>query len=342
MSQSWRKFLFLQFLGAAVTLALTFQALAFVLSKVSIWRDRADELALAVLSDPTNYRILLFGDSVTRNATARFALGTPREIANLSTHAFIGLSGSLFLLQRYLSVHPAPQYVIVALAPGVYHFDNNSRLSRYHLWHTFNRSNEREFLTAYHPGIGWRDSLPAILDLQERVVEPFLSYLKHRYSAFRKRGALSVASGILNPDPQAPVELAKYVFDKREDEVSVSDRDLTMARVNGEGLRRICELSKQEGFVINIVWPPIPDDLARAFHANGAFSQLETEIRSVMEGHCAFGGFTDFNKIRVYSSASFHHDSLHLFGDGWEQRYASDLRDYLSGLPDRVPSEAIR
>jgi hypothetical protein len=29
---------------------------------------------------------------------------------------------------------------------------------------------------------------------------------------------------------------------------------------------------------------------------------------------------------------SFHNDMLHHFGDGWEQRYTSDIREYLSGL----------
>jgi hypothetical protein len=37
---------------------------------------------------------------------------------------------------------------------------------------------------------------------------------------------------------------------------------------------------------------------------------------------------------------SFHRDLIHLFGDGWEQRYASDLRGYLTGLADRSTAAA--
>jgi hypothetical protein len=340
MIRSWQKFILVDVPIAMVALALTAQALAFALSNVPMWRDRADELALAATSDPTNYRIILLGDSKTNRATARFLLGAPGQVANLTTHAYVGFSGSLFLLERYLSAHPAPQHVVLAFAPLLYRFENNIRLSRYHLWHTFNRPAERSFLRANHPGMGRRDSLPAVLDLQERVVEPLLSWFRLRYATLRGRKVLSFANGYLNPSPDADVELSNQVGPETDDEERPDGQEIAMAPVNAAVLARLCNLSNERGFAVDIVWPPVPNDLVGHLNAAIALSALEMKIRSSMRGRCDFGGFTDFNKIREYSRSSFHHDLLHLFGDGWEQRYASDLRDYLSGLLHRVPHEA--
>jgi hypothetical protein len=342
MNRPWKQFLFSRFPRAALVLALTAQALAFSLSNVPMWRDRTDELALAVLRDSANYRILLFGDSITRNATARFSLGASGEIANLATNAYIGLSGSLFLLERYLSIHPAPQHVVIALAPGMYHYENDTSLARYHLWHTFNRPDERSFLSTYFPGIRRHDWFPAILDLQESIAEPLFSFLKQQYLAFRNRDALSVSIGSLNPSAEAPVDLAIHIDSNNGDGIGSDDRDLAMALVNAESLSRVCQLSKTHGFLVNIVWPPMPPRLGHVLNSSGALSELEAKIRSIMEGPCHFDGFTDFNKIRTYQNSSFHHDMMHLFGDGWEQRYASDLKEYLNALPYRNPMEATR
>src|ERR1700674_3816521 len=132
MARSWKRFSYVQLPLAALMLALGAQAIAMILSNVPRRLFRADELAIAVSSDSQNYRILLLGDSKTSRATARFALGAPSETANLSTHMFIGLSGSLFLVQRYLETHPAPEHGVMAVSPQLYHFENNVRLSRYH------------------------------------------------------------------------------------------------------------------------------------------------------------------------------------------------------------------
>src|SRR3974390_996578 len=125
MIHSWKRFLVIQFPCAALILALGAQAIAMAFSNVTRWRFRADELAMAASTDPVNYKILLLGDSKTSRETARFALGEPSEFANISTHMFIGLSGSLFLVQRYLLSHPAPEHVVLAFSPQLFHFDNN-------------------------------------------------------------------------------------------------------------------------------------------------------------------------------------------------------------------------
>jgi hypothetical protein len=332
MKMSWNRFLLLQVPCVALALALVAQALAFCLSSVPMRRDRPDELALAVSEDPTEYRTLLFGDSTTRNATARFSLGAPGEVGNLATNGYIGLSGSLFLLQRYLKTHPSPEHVVFALSPRMYHRENDPRLARYHLWHTFSEPEERKFLETYVPGIAQRDWFPAILDLQERIVEPFLSFIKQRYLALRRTNEPRVDTGALSASAQAPIEFAA-----RDEKIPVDRtqalsgrRDLSMAPVNAEALSRLCGLSRSYGFRVELAWSPIPAQLEHILTSSGALQNLEGEIRSIMDdGHCDFAGFIE---MRSYPNLSFHNDMLHLFGDGWEQRYTSDIREYLSGL----------
>jgi hypothetical protein len=342
MKTSWKKFLFLQLPGAALAQALAAQTVAFLFSGVPMWRDRPDELALAVLKDPTNYRILLFGDSTTRNATVRFSLGAPGEVGNLTTNAFIGLSGSLFLLERYLGTHPSPEHVVIALSPRMYHYEEDPRLARYHLWYTFNRPDEREFLETYIPGIAVRDWFPAILDLQERIVEPLLSTLKQRYLALRNRAELRVDAGFLKASADAPVEYAsRDESTVRTTDVFAGQRDLTMAAVNAKVLTSVCDLSRMYGFRVELAWSPIPAQLETILTSSGALSELEANIRSIMDGRCDYSAFIDFNKIRMYPNLSFHNDMLHLFGDGWEQRYTVDMRQFLSGLGHPIRGPAI-
>jgi hypothetical protein len=333
MTKSWKKFLLLQFPVATITLALVAQAFSWALSDVPMRRDRTDELALAVLSDPANYRIVLLADSITRNATARFSLGGPGEVANLATHAHFGLAGELLLFQRYLSTHPPPKYVVIALAPAMYGWVSDIRLVRYNLWHTFQRPDERSFLKTYLPDIDHRDWLPAIADLQERIVEPFFSFLKYRYLAFRGGAAARIGAGSLDPDPDAAADVA-MVDPKALDEAISEGLRTVPAPINEAALRQLCFLSEQHGFRVKLVWPPLVAEIKDAAVASGALAELEEHIRSIMADRCHVDEIFDFNRIRTYTVANFHRDMVHLFGEGWEQRYASDLRGYLNELPD--------
>jgi hypothetical protein len=343
MNQPWKRFLLCQFPAAALVLALIAQAVAWALADVPMRRDRTDELALAVLSDPTNYRVILLADSITRNATARYSLGGPGDVANLATHAHFGMAGEVLLLQRYLSTHRAPLYVVMAFAPDMYEWVSDIRLIRYTLWHTFKQPGERSFLKAYLPEIDRRDWLPAVADLQVRVVEPFLSFVKQRYLAFRKRGAAPIAAGSLEPNPDAPVDVSMEIGTATLDRAISEGLKTNPAPINAASLREVCRLSEQYGFRINLVWPPMATEIERAIVARGALGELEAQIRMVLGNHCQVDAIYDFNKIRTYESSNFHRDMVHLFGDGWEQRYASDLRRYLEALPDgNAPPEATK
>jgi hypothetical protein len=331
----WKRFLLLQLPGAALVLTLAVQALAFVLSDVPIWRARYDEVALATLKDPTQFRILLFGDSITSMATGRFSLG--EGVGNISTHGGVGVHGALFQLQRYLSAHPAPEQIVLVYAPVGYHERPSLRMAHYDMWHVYNLPEERDFLRSYIPGIERRDWLPAIFDVQERIIEPISSLLVLRKQSPR------MDVGTLTANPDAPAGIASRAETPDDDAIFKPMLDTRVSAAIVEALNRMCSLGKEHGFRIHVAWPPLPPQLLRMLTSSGAMPELEARISSIMEGHCDFGGFTDFNKIRTYPDGSFRNDLIHLFDYGWEQRYTADLVNYLNGLRDPIadPRPAI-
>jgi hypothetical protein len=338
MPANWKRFLLVEFPIAALVLALAAQTLAWSLSDVPMRRNRTDELALEVLHDRTNYRTVLIADSVTRNATTRYSLGTPGEVANLATHANFGMAGELFLLQRYLRAHAPPEYVVVAFAPGMYHGSSNSRLLRYYLWHTFRQPDERDFLDTYRPDVAWRDRLPAIVDLQERIAEPLFSLAKQRYLALRGAQPDRIAAGLIDPDPDTEID-ASAPANPAAIATAISEANQSVpAPMNAGALQRMCALSEQYGFRIKLVWPPMAEEVASALRASATLSKLRLEIERALGPTCPVNDIYDFSKLRNYTTSSFYPDLIHLFGEGWEQRYASDLRRYVNELPRPVPA----
>jgi hypothetical protein len=323
-------------------IALLAQTLAWSLSGVTMRRNRTDELALTVLSDPTDYRVILLGDSITRNATARFALGAPGQVGNLTTHAHFGMPGEILLLQRYLRTHASPQYVVLAFAPVMYRNVSDIRLVRYTLWHTFRGVDEQEFLRNQYPGIESRDWLPAAADLQVRIIEPLFSLLKSRYLGLRQRGPGRIGSGADEPNPKVATDASRPLPAAVERALAEGLRNID-APINTVLLRRLCQLSQEHGFRIKLAWPPMPSELQSVLVGRGALTQFQEELTTIMSRGCAVDEIFDFNRVRTYPATSFHLDLIHLFGDGWEQRYASDLRRYLNELADRSSSsEASR
>jgi hypothetical protein len=337
MSQAWKRFLFLQFPLAMLALALIAQVLAWALSGVVMRRNRTDTLAISVLSDPTNYPVVLLADSITRNATARYALGPPGMVANLAAHANFGLVGEVLLLQRYLKAHAPPRYVVMVFAPAMYDWISDIRLVRYSLWHTFTEGDERHFLQTYLPQIGNRDRLPAAADLQVRVVEPLFSLLKQYYSA-RRNAPVVIAGGSQEPNSDAPTDTAMQTAAALDTAASPAGETAT-APINTEALRQLCQLSQRYEFRLALAWPPMATELASG-PAASALVRLRKRIVATLRERCQVDDVFDFNSVRTYTMTSFHRDLIHLFGDGWEQRYASDLRGYLTGLADRSTAAA--
>jgi len=248
------------------------------------------------------------------------------------------MAGELFLLQRYLRVHTPPEYVVIAFAPGMYHGESSSRLVRYYLWHTFRQQDERGFLDTYRPDISRRDWLPAVLDLQERIVEPLFSLAKHRYFKLRGAPPERIAAGRIDPDPNAETDAAISANPAAIATAISETSQSVLAPLNAAALRRMCALSEQYDFRIKLVWPPIAEEVASALRASAALSQLGLEIGRALGPSCPVDDIYDFGKLRTYTTSSFYPDLIHLFGEGWEQLYASDLRHYLAELPRSAPA----
>jgi hypothetical protein len=207
------------------------------------------------------------------------------------------------------------------------------RQVRYTLWYTFRGRDERSLLKAEFPEIDGRDWLPAAADLQVRVVEPLLSLLKAQYLTLFRKGPARVPAGSSEPNANAASELRQGPA--AVDEAIADNLKYLAAPIHGEVLRRLCALAQRYGFGVEVVWPPMPSELERALIEHGALRTLLGRMHSAMGDRCLVDDGFDFNRLRAYTAASFHLDMIHLFGDGWEQRYASDLRQFLSGLVER-------
>jgi hypothetical protein len=326
MSTEWRRFLALRVPLAALALAVVCQIAAAALSGVPMRRNRSDEIAAAVSTDRRYHRVLLLGDSVTRDSTSRYALGRDvGDVLNLSTHGALGLTGEYFLLERYLRAHPTPQWVVLSLSPENYFGFGSTEKMHYYMWYTFDRPEERSFLKEHLPDIDRKDHYPAVLDLQERVLERVYGLMQ------RSQPGLSDPSRF--PDATRAVEApsenlsdAKITRDRIQ-----GDRDAHLRRLEADSLARICELARRDSFQIQVVWPPAPAPVADAFETGGIYRRLEDEITATLAPGGCGTSFFDMNAARGF--VNFHRDSMHLLGEGWEERAASDLRGFLSALP---------
>ncbi|MBO0742461.1 MAG: hypothetical protein J2P51_13665, partial [Hyphomicrobiaceae bacterium] len=211
------------------------------------------------------------------------------------------------------------------------------RLVRYTLWHTFRGVDEQEFLRDQYPGIESRDWFPAAADVQVRIVEPLFSLLKAHYLALRQHGPDRIGSGSDEPNPDVPADASRPVPAAIERALAEGLRSVE-APINAALLRRLCQLGQEHGFRIKLAWPPMPSELESTLVSLGALTQFQEELHTIMSTGCQVDTIFDFNRVRTYPATSFHLDLIHLFGDGWEQRYASDLRRYLNDLADRSSS----
>src|SRR5262249_33249849 len=155
-------------------------------------------------------------------------------------------------------------------------------------------------------------------DVQEHIVEPAFSWMKGSYLASRGRETARIASGSLDPDPDAATESATVVASALDEAIAKGLKTVP-APMTAAALRQICSLSRQHGFRVKLGWPPLVPQIEAALIASGALPDLERNIRSIM-ADCHLDEITDFNRLRSYAAASFRRDTVHLFGEGWEQR----------------------
>ena len=303
------------------------QLAAMALAQLPMRRNRLDELALAVSADHEPHRIVLLGDSIIRNATLQYGVGSSAEVLNLATQRIVGLPGGLLLLQRYLQTHPSPQYVVVAAAPDDYHLVSDAEWIHYYFWNTFTHPDERRFLKTYLPDIDSREDFPAAMDLQQRIFERFFALLKRGPAHFDTPPPLA--------DPRGPVEPATdNEASGEEASKRLASNDLSVAPLNAASMAGICQLGRQYGFAVSIVWAPMPPDILKARGASGELAGLDKRLTAIFSGTgCETVPIFDMNDAQRFTN--FDIDTLHLRGSGWEQRAASVLAQYLRDLPER-------
>ena len=333
MATGWTRFLFLRVPLVLAAILVLGQGLAVALRRIPLRRSYMDDLALAVERDHTPRRVVLLGDSVTLLSTRRYQLGRgPDDVANLATIAWTGAAAELFLLERYLESHPAPQHVVYAAAIDDLQNNDSPRLVGYYDWNVYTRPAERAFLRSYVPGIDAREWLPAVLDVQESVFE--------RLQSLARRGAPSMPQGARPPDPEVRTEPATDNRMGGQIEAERIRQKLVVGTLQEAVFARICALSRQYGFQLDIAWPPLPQTVRQAWADAGKFAPLEAQLRAVFAQGCNVGPGFDADAIRVWPS--FNRDGFHLHGAGWEERYAADLSQYIAALPDGHLASASR
>jgi hypothetical protein len=318
----WRRFLFVRVPLIFLAILMLCQALDAALSLVKLRRSNLDDLALAVESDPTQFRVIVLGDSITRE-TRRFQLGQgPQDVGNLATIGWTGAAAELFLLQRYLLHHQAPRYVVYSAAPDDLQTTVSARVVHYYDWRVYDRPEERSFLRKFVPGIDAREFLPAAFDIQERILEPLLSLATR--APPRMPIGLRKANPFVQPEPVSDDQRATASDQRR------MQRALVLGPLQQAVLTRLCGLSDTYGFRLAFVWPPVPPIVLHAWKRNGQFARLDAQIRDLLSPPCNAAPPFDINTVRSYPN--FNRDALHLRGEGWEERYAADLGAYITAL----------
>jgi hypothetical protein len=335
MTGSWKRFLFVRFPVAVVAIGVLCQLAAASLAHLPLRRNRIDELALAVVNDHQPHRVVLLGDSIIRNATLQYSVGTLPEVVNLSTQQYVGLPGDFFLLRRYLENHPVPKHVVVAAAPDDYHVIVNPQTVHYYMWNTFSRPDEHAFLQTYMPGINARAWYPAAMDIQERILEPLITLAKRSPAHFDTPPPVA--------EPDAPVEPASdnQASVEAQDHRLSEPADLSLEPVFAASVAGMCQLSRQYGFVLDIVWAPMPERIEVGRVQTKQLDALQNQLKAVFASTgCNAGPFFNMNDVQAFTN--FDSGAFHLRGSGWEERAASILGRYIRDLPDTSSSRPPR
>jgi hypothetical protein len=318
----FKRFYLLRLPLAVGAIIVAGQIAAMSLANMPLRRQRTDDLPLAVETDPLTHRVILIGDSITRNATRRYNVGSEADVLNLATNALIGLTGSELMIQRYLAKHTPPQFLVIIATPNMYATLQNVANHHYYLWNVFRRPDERAFLKQVYPAIDSHGWLPAVFDLQQRIVEPAVSALIRSRPHYDPIGK--------DPDPSTPLEADNTSATSPEALVERMNDSTTLKSAPAAALRRMCELSNRYGFKIDIVWPPSPKAVVDHWNETGAIGKLESEIHRALGPGCEDVPFTNLNAVHVYTV--FDHVGFHLRGDGWEQFFADQLKRHIAGL----------
>jgi hypothetical protein len=151
--------------------------------------------------------------------------------------------------------------------------------------------------------------------------------------ALVKRTPASFAPAPPAPDPNAPVEPAS---DNQAGIGALTQRleshDLTLAPMYGASIAGMCRLSRQYGFVLDVVWAPMPPLVAEGRKKSGQLASLDNQLKAVFAANgCQTGPIYNMNDVQTFTN--FDGGAFHLRGSGWQQRAAGVLRQYIQALP---------
>jgi hypothetical protein len=319
----WLKFFFVRLPLAVIAVALVVEAMAALLTGVTLHRHNVDDLANAVTRDTHSYRVVLLGDSVTHNVAHKYRIGNANEVADLTTHALAGLPSSLFLLKRYVESGHRPQHVVVAASRGVFIDPMDKSMFKYYVSSVFTLPYEREFLERYYGGYLNHHWTPAALSMTTRLGEPLFSLIR------RPGNDIWIAP----ETPSAHPTLDTFPTDilaSPNDEAWFQKRIDGPATISPEAraiLAEMCQLSHQYGFSLHLVWAPVETRLHHALQANGKVQSINDQLAAIFKANQTVVSIDDADDKQDYPY--FDRDLIHIRGLGWEQTYANQLTSYI-------------
>jgi hypothetical protein len=317
--REWMRFFLFKLPLALLAVEAGTEAASFALQGVTLHRHNVDDLAYAVMRDPSPYRVVLLGDSVTHNVTHRFRIGGPGEVADLTTHFLAGPPSYLFLLKRYVESGHHPEHVVLAAAAATMVEPQSKATFNRYVTSVFQQPYEKNFLMAHYPTYVDYSWHPAALSVTTRIAEPLMSLLRS------PGDRIFSASETAMPDP-----VAERYPDYAEDAALLTERLNAPAVVLPEVeaiLGEMCELSRTHGFALHIVWAPLDAKLRGQLLAQGKLQAITARVQEIAREHKTVVTIDDSSDTQTYPY--FNRDLVHIRGLGWEQIYANQLASYI-------------
>jgi len=147
----WLRFFGLLLPFSFLGFLLIAQGAASALRGVQPLRSSLDTIALRALHLPGHADWLIFGDSLSQHVLMDVSVGDPARVADLTTHAGAGMPSMYLLLRRYLSTHPAPHHVLLAVSPETYADVPSQKDGGFWLVPTFLEPDEQAWLSRFYP-----------------------------------------------------------------------------------------------------------------------------------------------------------------------------------------------
>ena len=323
MSRPWVLFIFVRLLTSLAVAALVIEGLGWALRDIPPSRHPLDQLVFALDNVTPNAPILLAGDSVTQDLANTYDVSRNENMANLTTNAASGMVGLLFILQRYMSKNSTPKHVVLAATPYFIGFVPEVDTYDTYIRSVFTRDAERAWLREHGLEDGGEQWKPAILTLENSIVDPVVGWLQTIPSKLPGRGETlrkDIAPELPGGNAVAQEELRKY-----------ADTESRIGPVAEKAIRDICRLLAKQDVAFHISWAPIPETIYTKWLQTEYLQRMKAAILQAGGADCAAIRFGDFNHAKSYPDHAFR-DPNHLRRPGWVAAYGHSMAAYLETL----------